>query len=297
MMEYSRLLKRGMSGDDVWTVKQYLFSQGYYPSRITAIKNRSFGGDTVTAVKAFQRVKGLAVDGIVGRLTWGAMFDADDEPEIPYVSADEYPLIGETARRAINTALQTVSSMRREMVLEALKYCLDPAVAAKNPSSLYIRGGNLYNKDLSLNVIDGKWLLSTYAKKYASYCTNGRLAMMQQAVISNPDITGADCSGGMIGLLRFFGLVRPNVDNTANGLLGSGFSTEIGVGETTPGDFCGKSGHIGLYVGGGYTAEWAGGEYGCQLSGKTTRKLWSFTKKKYVTLSKWTKWRRPKIYG
>ena len=54
------------------------------------------------------------------------MFDADDEPEIPYVSADEYPLIGETARRAINTALQTVSSMRREMVLEALKYLPRP---------------------------------------------------------------------------------------------------------------------------------------------------------------------------
>ena len=121
--------------------------------------------------------------------------------------------------------------------------------------------------------------------------------MMQQAVISNPDITGADCSGGMIGLMRFFGLVRPNVDNTANGLLGSGFSTVIGVGETTPGDFCGKSGHIGLYVGGGIYRRVGGRRVWLSALGQDHAEAVEFHQKKYVTLSKWTKWRRPKIYG
>jgi peptidoglycan hydrolase-like protein with peptidoglycan-binding domain len=33
-----------------------------------------FGAKTLAAVRAFQRSRGLTVDGVVGPLTWGALF-------------------------------------------------------------------------------------------------------------------------------------------------------------------------------------------------------------------------------
>ena len=56
-MKYTRLLKENMSGKDVLYIKQLLFWLGYYPSSVTTIKSDSFGADTVTAVKNFQKKK------------------------------------------------------------------------------------------------------------------------------------------------------------------------------------------------------------------------------------------------
>ena len=63
-MEYSRLLKKGSRGDDVKAVQTALHC---YPDGI-------FGDLTDEAVREFQELHGLGVDGIVGRLTWDALF-------------------------------------------------------------------------------------------------------------------------------------------------------------------------------------------------------------------------------
>ena len=302
--EKERTLKFLMSGDDVLELKNNLFKLGFYPSKITKITNNRFGADTVTAVKAFQARYSLTVDGIVGEKTRAMLADVlsgktVSDPGTDYVTAAKYPRIGEAARNAINTALKGVSAKRREFVLEALKHATDASIASQfaYPSSLYIRGGNLYGKDCkTLNIITKKYLTSTYKKKYADYCTNGRIEMMIKAVEANPDTTGSDCSGGPVGLARYFGYVEGSFDDTANGLLG-GHSKAISKAELTAGDFIGKSGHICIYAGGGYMIEWVGGEYGCQLTEVSKRWAWSYTRKKMIkTLSACKKYRKPKWF-
>jgi N-acetylmuramoyl-L-alanine amidase len=65
-MEYSRLLKKGSRGEDVKAVQRALHC---YPDGI-------FGEITEEAVKDWQELHGLGVDGIVGRLTWESLFPA-----------------------------------------------------------------------------------------------------------------------------------------------------------------------------------------------------------------------------
>lgn len=302
-MNITRTLRKNSVGADVRELKEWLFKNDFYAAKIKKITNSRYGADTVNAVKNFQRRYDLTVDGIFGPKSiekLNEVINGTKKEFVEYVTAKEFPRISEANRTKINTALNgsDVSAIRRNVVLEALKQATDASIASKfaYPLSLYIRGGNLYNKDGKINVITYDYLTKTYAKKYASYCTNGRLDMMKKAVKANPKITGADCSGGIIGILRHFGLISMNTDATANGLCGSGYSTVIAKSDLTAGDFIGKDGHICLYVGGGLRVEWAGGEYGCQLVDHATRKGYSYTKKKMVALSNCTKYRRPKVY-
>jgi N-acetylmuramoyl-L-alanine amidase len=63
-MKYTRLLKKGSKGDDVKAIQSALHC---YPDGI-------FGNLTEEAVRDFQELHGLGVDGIVGPLTWEAIF-------------------------------------------------------------------------------------------------------------------------------------------------------------------------------------------------------------------------------
>lgn len=50
---FKRTLKSGMSGDDVLYIKQILHELHYYDSSIKTILSKSFGKDTLKAVKAY----------------------------------------------------------------------------------------------------------------------------------------------------------------------------------------------------------------------------------------------------
>lgn len=63
------MLKRGSSGPAVTAVQQRLQAAGFSPGAIDG----KFGPGTESAVKMFQRSKGLAVDGIVGPKTAAAL--------------------------------------------------------------------------------------------------------------------------------------------------------------------------------------------------------------------------------
>ena len=62
-------VKRGSKGEDVRTVQRLLNAKGFSCGAADGI----FGVKTEAAVKAFQKAKGLAVDGIVGAKTWNAL--------------------------------------------------------------------------------------------------------------------------------------------------------------------------------------------------------------------------------
>ena len=86
------MLYRGCTGDAVKTLQGELNAKGYDCGSVDGI----FGGKTYAAVTAFQKANSLSVDGIVGKLTWGKLYDAAPvtvmtaaQPTVSYGSSGE----------------------------------------------------------------------------------------------------------------------------------------------------------------------------------------------------------------
>lgn len=81
--DFSRMLKKGMSGADVRDMQIMLNALGYDCGTADGI----FGNKTVNAVKAFQTAEGLTVDGIAGQKTLETLAARaavpDDKPDEP----------------------------------------------------------------------------------------------------------------------------------------------------------------------------------------------------------------------
>lgn len=294
-MDLTRTLSKGASGADVRAVKERLLQLNYYADRITTLQTDVFGTDTRRAVIAFQTANGMEPDGVVGPLTYAALF-----PEETSITSEtdlqELPAhLPEVARTRIAEALKNESKLRRAMVLHAVTFATSSDAPGEYPLSLYIRGGNLYNADLMPNVITLERIARGAARQPEFY-DGGRREMMECAVRENPSITGADCSGGVVGLIRHAGLVRPTLDCSADGFTSGLKAVAIDRAALRPGDFLHKSGHVGLYAGGGYAVEWMGGAYGCQLTSLTKRRGWNYVKRKRDNCGAWTGFLRPKFY-
>lgn len=306
MMTFTKNLRHMATGADVKHMKDALVALGYLQKSTHSL----FGDDTLAAVRAYQRThrdtegRPLAVDGVIGRKTWAAIErdraaldggQAGEKPEPGEGTPDLPENIGPAAAAAIGAALRGVSGQRQALVRHALDFAYDPEVPAAYPHSLYIRGGNLYNADLGINTIT-RARIEAGAKRQPEYYSGGSRDMMLRAVEQRPGITGADCSGGIVGLLRHFRFTAPGFDATANSLCANGHSTAIGRDDLRPGDWVGRDGHIGLYAGGGYVVEWMGKLYGCQLSKLDNRRGYDFVGRRMRGRGGWTKFRRPKYY-
>ncbi|HAX39675.1 MAG TPA: hypothetical protein DCY10_02175 [Clostridiales bacterium] len=294
-MALTRTLRFGSTGADVMRIKQRLLALGFYAPHIKELRTETFGRDTQQAVKAYQELQALVADGIVGPLTYAALFP--EEVNAQAVAAiDGIPAqIGAAATEALGNALVEANSVRRAIVLDALQFAFDTAIPREYPLSLYIRGGNLYNTNLLPNVITLARIASG-AKRQPEFYDDGRREMMERAVLQNPGITGSDCSGGVVGLLRHAGVVKPGFDLSADGFANSNSVRQIASGDLMPADLLHKSGHIGLCVGGGYAVEWMGGAYGCQLTRIARRRGWNFVKRKEDAFGSWTSFLRPNWY-
>lgn len=66
-----KVLKSGSTGEQVKNLQRLLIAKGYTLKKYGA--DGDFGGETETAVKAFQKVNYLTVDGIVGLNTWSKL--------------------------------------------------------------------------------------------------------------------------------------------------------------------------------------------------------------------------------
>ena len=298
-MKLTRNLKKGMSGADVRFVKDALFSLGFYNSKIKQITNSTFGADTYVAVCKFQRAKGLEDDGVVGPQTWAALEEAlaAEKPakEVEFPSLNKMKHISATHRAAIAKDLANVSELRQKIVLEILNYAYDKDVPGE-PRALYIFGANLYDKDLKLNYADAAEI-EKHAKRYPNYFNGGRKEWMLEQVKKNPKLAASDCSGMEVGYLREHKLVPNSFDTTANNLTtAKQYSTPINKKDLKPGDWVGKAGHIGTYVGGGLVVEFYGGAYGCQLTELNNRRGWNFVAKRLEAGSPWTRFCRPTFY-
>ena len=288
-MEFTRILKRYMIGDDVRAVKDRLVELGY----LAKATHNMYGDDTYKAVKAFQGVNNLEVDGVVGPYTWAALFD---QPQ-PQPAIDVPDWIAEPARTEISRALATVSQKRREICLLALQYCVDRNMGPKHLKGFYIRGANLYDKDLSLHTMTESRLNAYFRRTaYEPYFDGGRKEMMQkQAKESGYTIPGADCSGFIVGLWRKTQVVSTGFDATADHLYSS-YCVPRAASQLLPGDLAHKSGHIGLVVAPNWIVESAGGAYGIQLTKRTDRRCLNFVNRNVTKLGKWQNFGDPKTY-
>lgn len=303
-IKYTRVLKKGMSGNDVKHMKDCLFTLNYFNEKVKKISSKSFGNDTVEAVKKFQvnnktnKGSQLKEDGMIGELTWDAI-EREFKAGNKYVEKksnllDSYTHISKTKREAIEKDLVQISELRQKICLEILDYACD-ADCKKEVRALYQLGANLYNTDLTLNYAD-KAETEKLAKRNPDYFDGGRKEWMLEQIKKNPKLPVSDCSGMEVGFMRKHKLVSATFDTTANNLCGNSYSVGVKKSELMPGDWVGKSGHIGTYVGGGYVVEFYGGAYGCQLTKLTDRRGYNFISKKIVKGSAWTKYRRPKKY-
>lgn len=292
-----RVLHHGDSGEDVLFIKKQLFEKGYYPSSVKAINSDRWGNDTDKAVENFR--SRFIPQGEINQTLWDAIVSAEPlpEPEIP-------SNIGSTARLAIDHALQGISARRKAMVLNALMFAWDPEQPSEYPYSFYIRAANLYDGVGSLHVMTKARLDAYFARSaYSQYFSNGRKEMMLKASeASGYTNSGADCSGGVVGLLRNAELVKSGWDCSADGFYKqTGSWSHVQPSEMLPGDLVHKSGHIGMFVGGGYTVSWEGGAYGCQLIqvGKDLdqkRRDFDFVSRSYKTLGRWENYLHGKFY-
>lgn len=305
-MEFTRELSYGMSGADVRYIKEILLKMGYYDrSRVTSITNDKYLGDTRSAVKLFQAKHNCEITGTVDEPTWGTIIIASTEEDdtleenttIDTTGISVSGNIGTVAKNKIMQDLAKVSEKRKAICLNALLFAYDPATTAPQyPISLYIRGGNIYNRDLSVNTISLNYITNVYPIKFPEFVTEGRKDFLINAVKANPNITGADCSGGIVGLCRKHQVVVNGFDSNADTLCSDRYSVGITKASLQAGDWIGRPGHIGLYVGGGYVVEWVGGAYGCQLTKVDDRRVYNFMKRKIEKFSDWTKFRDPKCY-
>ena len=292
-----RVLHHGDVGDDVLFIKQELFAKGFYPPSVTKIESDKWGNDTDVAVENFRNR--YIPKGEINETLWNAIIAADALPE-PEIPAN----IGITARAAIERSLAGVSAKRKNMVLDALQYAWDSEVPAEFPYSFYIRGANLYDHAGDPHVMTKARLDSYFSRSaYQQYFSGGRKEMMLRAAeASGYTCTGADCSGGVVGLLRNAKIVNDGWDCSANGFFNqTGTWKHVRPAELLPGDLVHKDGHIGMYVGGTYTVSWEGGAYGCQLISvgtdlKSKRRDFDFVSRSYKTLNAWENFLHGKFY-
>lgn len=289
-MEFTRNLKKGMSGEDVRAAKERLVTLGY----LHAATKLTFGTDTYNAVKAFQQANGLQVDGVIGSETFCKLFyDEVDKPTQDAVIIPER--FSTAARIAIGAALAQVSEIRREICLDALQWAVEAEEKPDSMMAFYIRGGNMYNKDLTLNVMTPAKLKAYFAKpNYAPYYDGGREELITEtAMRSMYQLPGYDCSGQIVGLVRKHGVYPSDFDANANTL---GASHTVRTDNPQAGDWACRSGHIGLYVGGGYAVEAIGGAYGVQLTKTNKRMVFNFLTRKLQNFGGWEYFCDPKRY-
>jgi peptidoglycan hydrolase-like protein with peptidoglycan-binding domain len=82
------MLKKGSTDPAVRDLQEALKALGYDPGPIDG----TFGSATETAVKAFQQAKGITVDGVVGKVTWINIDEADQSEPVLNIGSTGLPV-------------------------------------------------------------------------------------------------------------------------------------------------------------------------------------------------------------
>lgn len=319
-MIHTRTLQEGCEPNvDILFIKQRLYNMGLLEVEINSTTKTEFDEETTKAVLNFQE-RNRNLDGAPFKQTgkidsdiWNAILREnniltmarnpifEDESVIPNGESIGIPFVMPTnispeKASKIATDLSGISNRRRAIVMEALKLAYDPAVPRYYPISLYIKGWTSYNKytQVEPTVVTDEII----EQQLAVYSiTDAKVRLMRETIAFDKKTIGADDCGGIIGLCHLAKVCKIGADLTAKVMVSDRYSTAITREELSPGDWVYKVDHIGLYVGGGYSAEWIGGAYGCQLTSINEERIgYNFIKNNFIKLSMWDTYRRPKWY-
>ncbi len=94
--DYPGVLRLGSTGTAVRELQFYLYLVSAFDSSVPPVTlNGTFDGETEAAVRAFQQISGLTVDGIVGMATWDALYEVASRLRLsgPVITVDRvaYP--------------------------------------------------------------------------------------------------------------------------------------------------------------------------------------------------------------
>ena len=82
--DFPGTLREGSAGTAVRELQYYLYLLGTYYSGLSPVTvDGIFGSRTTTAVKAWQRINDLTVDGVVGRTTWNSIWQQARRLRVP----------------------------------------------------------------------------------------------------------------------------------------------------------------------------------------------------------------------
>ena len=165
-LEIARTLRKGMSGDDVRELQSMLIELDYDLGRWGA--DGDFGSATEKAVKAYQKNNRLAVDGIAGPLTIGALLDVfaheetEDEETGPEEPEPEAPEQTEPPKPAKEYAVHALDLSEHN----AAKFSeIDWAGIRDNVGFLILRAGITREKTAPRGIGPDK-----YFDRYAEKC-------------------------------------------------------------------------------------------------------------------------------
>jgi peptidoglycan hydrolase-like protein with peptidoglycan-binding domain len=81
-------LQKGSNDPAVRDLQEALKALGYNPGPVDGV----FGATTEAAVKAFQQAKGITADGIVGKITWINIDEADQSEPVLKIGSTGLPV-------------------------------------------------------------------------------------------------------------------------------------------------------------------------------------------------------------
>lgn len=123
-------VKQGATGQDVLEIQQALNTVGMeYPEIVVLIEDGIFGARTTEAVREFQRLLGLEVDGIVGPNTWTKLFEASNAIMQGNNASPSFPTYPGTPLR-LNSRGNDVRLIQDRLNFISIYYKEIPSVAA-----------------------------------------------------------------------------------------------------------------------------------------------------------------------
>ena len=100
------VLKRGSNDTAVRDLQEALKALGFDPGPVDGF----FGMATEVAVKAFQHQRGIAVDGVVGKVTWINIDEADQSEPVLDIGSAGLPVRRAQKRMSLVVSMWAVST-------------------------------------------------------------------------------------------------------------------------------------------------------------------------------------------
>jgi peptidoglycan hydrolase-like protein with peptidoglycan-binding domain len=162
-------LRKGSKGSDVTELQKLLNNNGY-----NLAVDGSFGGKTLAAVQDYQKKNGLAVDGIVGTNTWGALTKATNAAgQAPSQAAapaeTKAPTFEYSAYKPSDTVAQAEALLQQQMAQKPGAY-QSTWEGQLNDTIAQILNREKFSYDLNVDAL--------YQQYKDQYTTQGKLAMM-----------------------------------------------------------------------------------------------------------------------